>query len=87
MKTNQSSFADTLRLFEYTTDLRTAFEDFLTMAICSFGQKPGAGISYDEPLYLETITKYKDEKLRSLFPKLLALLTLEITERMESSEG
>jgi len=84
MKSKTETFSETLRLFEYKFDLRTVFNDFLTLTLCAFGQKPGTGKSYDEDLYLETIAKYKDDKLRFLFSKLLALLSTEMTERMDS---
>jgi hypothetical protein len=87
MKSKAETFASTLK-FEHRFEMRLVFNDFLTMSICAFGQKPGAGISYDEDLYLETIVKYKNEKLRFEFPKLLSLLIIEMTERINStSEG
>lgn len=87
MKTEQQTFAQKLRLFEYKVDLRTAFDDFLTMTIFSFGQNPGTGKAYDEALYVETISKYKDDALRFEFPKLLACLITEMTNRLDSSSG
>lgn len=87
MKTKTQSFADILRQFEHHYDIRTVFDDFLTMTICAFGQKIGTGKSYDEKLYSETIAKYKDNTLRFEFPKLLAFLTDEMTHRLDSSEG
>lgn len=88
MKSKVETFSNVMRSFEHKFDMRLAFTDFLTMTICAFGQKPGTGISYDESLYLETIAKYKNDKVRFEFPKLLSLLTLEMTERMNStSEG
>jgi len=87
MKSTTQTFAEKLRLFEHITDLRTVFDDFLTMTICSFGQIPGAGKSYDEALYLETMEKYKNEKLRFEFPNLLACLINEMTDRMQNETG
>lgn len=73
--------------FQFVTDIRTAFDDFLTLSLCAFGQIPGAGKSYDEDLYLQTIEKYKNDKSQHLFPKLLACLTNEMTERLDSDAG
>lgn len=87
MSSKHESFSDLLKQFEYHYDLRTAFDDFLTMTICAFGQNPKEGKSYDEDLYLQTIEKYKSSDLRHNFTKLLARLTFEMEERMESSEG
>lgn len=86
MKKKQT-FEETLRGFEYKVDLRTAFEDFLTMTICSFGLNPITGKSCDEELYMETIAKYKDDNLRFEFSKLLACLVTEMSERRESDLG
>ncbi len=87
MKTEKQTFAKILQQFQYKIDLRTAFDDFLTMTICAFGQNAVTGKSYDEDLYLETIARYKDDSLRFEFPKLLACLTEEMTERMDSDTG
>jgi len=87
MKTKKQSFTDILHQFEHHYDVRTVFDDFLTMTICAFGQKLGTGKSYDEDFYLETIAKYKDNTLRNEFPKLLACLTNEMTQRLDSGEG
>lgn len=87
MKTQTETFEKKIRLFQYHYDLRTVFDDFLTMTICAFSQNRATGKSYDEDLYLETIAKYKDNTLRFEFPKLLACLTNEMTERIESDTG
>jgi hypothetical protein len=86
MKSKTQTFAEKMRLFEHITDLRTVFDDFLTMTLCSFGQIPGAGKSYDEVLYLETIDKYKHLELRHEFPKLLDCLINEMTERINTND-
>lgn len=87
MKSKTQPFSEILSQFQYKVALRTAFDDFLTLTICAFGQKPGTGKSCDEDLYLETIAKYKDDKLRFEFPKLLACLSGEMTERLTSDTG
>lgn len=87
MKTKNETFADVIKRFEYKVDIRTAFDDFLTMAICSFGLNPGTGKSYDEDLYLETIARYKSDPLRNEFPNLLACLVVEMEQRMQSDSG
>ena len=55
MKLQTPTFATTIKLFEYRYDLRSVFNDFLTMALCAFSQNPDTGKSYDEDLYLETV--------------------------------
>ena len=87
MKNKQETFASVMHQFEYRYDLRTVFNDFLTMTLCAFSQNPSTGKSYDEDLYLETVAKYKEDNLRFEFPKLLALLTSEMEERLDSGMG
>ena len=87
MKNETETFEKTIGQFQYHYDTRTVFDDFLTMTLCAFSQNPATGTSHDEDLYMETIAKYKNDKLRFEFPKLLACLTNEMTERMESNSG
>lgn len=87
MKTKQETFAQIMARFNYRYDTRTVFNDFLTMTLCSFSQNPATGKSHDEDLYLETIGKYKNDDLRFEFPKLLARLTIEMEERIDSGMG
>ena len=87
MTKRKETFASLLSEFEYRYDLRTVFNDFLTLTLCAFSQNPETKKSYDEDLYMETIAPYKDNPLRHNFPKMLAYLTLEMTERMDSGEG
>jgi type I restriction-modification system DNA methylase subunit len=88
MKKEKETFNSIIRLFEYRHDLRTVFDDFLTMSICAMGQNPGTMKSYDEDLYLETVAKYKsDQKLVKEFPRLYACVVNEMTERWNSGEG
>jgi hypothetical protein len=57
------------------------------MNVCAFSQNLKTGKSHDEELYLETIAKYKEDTLRFEFPKLLAYLITEMTDRMDSNTG
>jgi hypothetical protein len=57
------------------------------MAICAVTPKQGTGRSHYEDLYLETVKKYKDDKLRFNFPKLFAALVNEMEEQVDSSRG
>jgi hypothetical protein len=88
MKQKKETFASVIGIFEYRFDLRTVFDDFLTLSICAMGQNPQTGKSFDEDLYLETIEKYKSEPgLINGFSRLLALLTTEMEERWDSGDG
>ncbi len=87
MTTKKETFESLLRSFEYRYDLRTVFDDFLTLAICAFSPNPVTGKSHDEDLYMQTIEKYKTDELRHNFPKMLSCLTLEMEEQLGSSEG
>ncbi|MBS1594109.1 MAG: N-6 DNA methylase [Bacteroidetes bacterium] len=87
MKNKQETFKDIMERFRFHTDIRNAFDDFLTLTLCSFGQIPGAGKSYDEELYLQTIAKYPDKKVQTYFPELLACLITEMTNRMQNNDG
>lgn len=87
MKTKEETFESLIRQFEYRYDLRTVFDDFLTLCICAFSYNPNTGKSHDEELYLQTIEKYKNDELRNLFPKMLAVLTLQMEERVGRGLG
>jgi type I restriction-modification system DNA methylase subunit len=87
MKKQPETFESLIRSFENYYDLRTVFDDFLTMALCAFSQNPLTGLSHDEELYLKTIDRYKDDRLRWNFPKMLTCLTDEIEDRLDSSQG
>ncbi|CAM6002397.1 unnamed protein product [Sphagnum balticum] len=87
MKKEKETFASIIRLFEYRYDLRTVFDDFLIMSLCAMGMSPLTGKSYDEDLYLQTIAKYKDDRLRFEFPRLYAHVITEMTDRWDSAEG
>src|SRR5947207_1225140 len=84
MSKTKETFATLMKKFEYRYDLRSTFDDFLTMTICSFSRNPETGLSYDEDLYMATIDKYKDDELRFVFPQALSTLTDEMTEKIES---
>ena len=87
MKNETDTFEKIIHRFQYHYDTRTVFDDFLTMTLCSFSHNPATGKSNDEDLYMETVHKYKTDKLRFEFSKLLACLTNEMTDRMESDTG
>jgi type I restriction-modification system DNA methylase subunit len=87
MKKQTKTFESLLRSFEYRYDLRTVFDDFLTLTLCAFSQNPLTGKSYDEDLYMETIDKYREDPLRHHFPKMLAFLLSEMEERVDDSSG
>lgn len=72
--------------FSYKHDVRTVFDDFLTMALCAFSQNIATGMSYDEDLYMATIGRYAKD-MQHQFSQLLALLTLEMEERFDSRSG
>jgi type I restriction-modification system DNA methylase subunit len=87
MQKNIQTFSKLIKEFEHRYELRSVFDDFLTMAICSCGSNPNTGKSYDEDLYMETIDKYKSDNLRHNFPKMFSALVLEMEERINDSRG
>lgn len=86
MKTKQT-FESLMDQFQENFDLAIAFDDFLTIAIALCGRNPHTGRSLDESLYLEVMNKYKHHDLRSNFHKMLATLTLQVTERIDNNQG
>jgi type I restriction-modification system DNA methylase subunit len=80
------TFESILETFRYKHDLRSVFDDFLTMTICAFSFNPATSKSYDEELYLETIRKYKKEEALQ-FPQMLATLVTEMENRLSDSVG
>ncbi len=87
MKNQQETFASLMGSFAYQHDLRSIFDDFLTMSMCAVTQIPGTGKSHYEELYLETIAKYKNDQLRFHFPKLFAQLVVEMEMRLDDGQG
>lgn len=87
MKNKKETFASLFQSLGYRYDLRPVFDDLLTMILCSFSRNLSTGLSYDEDLYLATIAKYEREDVRNLFPKLMALLILEMEDRIGDSSG
>lgn len=87
MKSKKETFSSLMGSFGYRYDLRSVFEDFLTMAMCTVTQIPGEGKSHYEDIYLETVAKYAKDDLRHLFPKLFACLVLEMEERVADDLG
>jgi type I restriction-modification system DNA methylase subunit len=84
---SKETFATLLQSHGYQYDLRPLFDDFLTMTLAAFARNIATGKSIDEDLYLQTIAKYPKDMATDFFPKLLALLTLEMEERFDSSGG
>ncbi len=87
MKKKQYTFASLTREFQYHFDLHSVFDDFLTMAIASFGRTLETGLSFYEDLYMGIIPKYKDHKLVDHFPKMLGCLVVEMENRRKDSQG
>lgn len=87
MKKATPTFEQILLSFQYAFDLRTVFEDFLTMAMCALTQNPQTGKSHYEDLYMETIAKYATHKLRFEFPNLFAYLISEMEGRVYGNNG
>lgn len=87
MKSKKETFESLMESFAYRHDLRSVFEDFLTMSMCAVTQIPGEGKSHYEDLYLETVAKYKGDDLRHQFPKLFAQLVAEMEERTGDGQG
>ena len=75
------TFEHLMESFRYQFDVRTAFDDFLTMALCAVTRDANTGLSVYEDLYLETIAKYKDSELRFTFPDLYRVLIKEMDDR------
>lgn len=86
MSTKQS-FSSLMLQFEHRYDLRTAFDDFLILSLCSLSINPLTRKSYDEDLYMDIIRKYEKDDLRHVFPEAFAQLILEMEERKGSSQG
>ena len=87
MKSQAPSFAQLLEPFRYHYDLRTVFEDFLTMSLCAVTQNPLKAKSHYEDLYLQTIAPYKNDELRHQFPKAFARLVHEMETGLNSGSG
>jgi hypothetical protein len=87
MKKQNNTFTTLIKQFEPRYELRRVFDDFLTLALCSFSQNPVNKQSYDEPLYMETIGRYKEKYYTDYFPQMLACLTSEMEDRLSDSQG
>jgi hypothetical protein len=75
------TFTTIMESFRYRYDLRSVFDDFLTMCLCAFSFNPETGKSYHEELYLETIGKYKKDEAKQ-FPSLLATLVTQFLSHL-----
>src|SRR5580692_1084593 len=87
MKNTKETFADMMSTATYHYDLRSVFDDLLTMGLCAVTQNPVTGKSHYEDLYLETIGKYKTSDFRFQFPKMFAQLIIEMEDRLSDSMG
>jgi len=82
MKNKKETFASLMQSFGYKYDLRSVFNDFLTMTLCAFSQNPITGKSYEEELYLETVARYQKPDVH-LFPQMLTCLVGEMEDRLK----
>lgn len=87
MKKKTETFTSLMERFRYHFDLRTVFDDFLTMTLTVLCLDPKTGKSHDEDLYMATIGKYAAHDLRHQFPKMFDALLTEMEERSGSSGG
>lgn len=83
----KETFSSLLLKFGYSHDIRTVFDDFLTLTIAAFSQNLETGKSYLEDEYMQVIGKYKKPVETDLFPKLLGTLITEMEHKLNSSEG
>lgn len=83
----KTDFNSIIKQFEYQFDLRTVFNDFLSITLCAFAHNPSTGMSYYEEDYLAVIAKYKHSPLHKEFPRLLAQLIIEMEQRHDTSGG
>src|SRR5580698_836872 len=86
MTSKKETFSTLLESFMYRFDLRTVFDDFLTMSLCAVTRNPKTGLSHYEDLYLETIKYYAKDELRFQFPEMLDALINEMGEGLNGSE-
>ena len=82
----KETFASLMQSFGYRHDLRSFFDDFLTLVISALARNYKTGKSEDEELYLSIIGKYEKE-IQDKFPKLFGLLVLEMDERIATGQN
>jgi type I restriction-modification system DNA methylase subunit len=87
MKSKKETFSDLMETFRHHHDMRTVFDDFLTLSICAVSHNPLTKKSHDEDLYMETVAKYAKSDVRHNFPKLFAQLVIEMEERLSDGTG
>ena len=82
MTSKKETFSTLLKEFEHRYELRSVFDDFLTIAICSFAdiQSP------EGELYTKTMLKYED-RFRRNFSEMLILLICEMDKRTDDEDG
>ncbi len=81
------TFDSVLLAFEQWYDLRAAFDDFLTAAICYLSTCPLTRKSFDEDLLLDTIAKYEEHEADHLFPLAFACMCQEMHDRKGTEHG
>lgn len=87
MKKDTPTFTQLMDAFGYRYELRTVFNDFLTMSMCAVTRNRADGKSHYEDLYMDTIKPYAQDALRHNFPKAFAQLTVEMEKGIDRSEG
>ncbi|PQJ12990.1 hypothetical protein CJD36_004395 [Flavipsychrobacter stenotrophus] len=87
MKSKKETFAQMMATSTYHYDLRSVFDDLLTMSLCALSYNPLTGKFHDEDLYMATVGKYQTSDFRFQFPKLFAQLVAEMEERVDDSQG
>lgn len=87
MTKKQETFASLMESFRYRYEIRSVFNDFLTLSLAALARNYATGQSEDEELYMTTIAKYKDDPLRFKFPEAFALLITEMSNCIDSGLG
>ena len=87
MKSEHKTFESVMNSFGNQHDLKTVFDDFVTMSLYSFAPNMETGLSFYELDYLALISKYQNPSETRLFPKLLQCLVDEMEERQSSDSG
>ena len=87
MKTQNETFESLMNSFSNDFDLKTVFDDFLTVTITGLGMNPFTRKCYDVELYEQIRSKYSNAPVWYAFPKMFEQMLLEMQERLTSCEG
>lgn len=87
MKNQHETFESLMSSFLHHHDLKTVFDDFLTLTLCALARNPLTGESYEKDLYTETRDKYKGDSLGDLFPIMFGKIIWEMQRRITSADG